>query len=130
MPRKDGRCHGCENPAEVSNGYCRNCHNARGRTTKAKYGRRYWRYKLSADDLYFMWLYQGGRCDICKDRIDILEGNHVDHDSSCCPQARNSSCCGECIRSLLCGTCNQGLGNFKDSQYRLNEAIKYLARSS
>ena len=129
ITRPDLPCAICKTAERAIASYCRDCHNATGRTVKAKWGRRYWRYGVTEEDIHTMWLFQGGRCDVCKDRIDEIKC-HIDHDTSCCPQARNSKSCGKCVRALLCGTCNQGLGNFKDSIYSLEEAIKYLNRAA
>lgn len=109
---------GCPNPAALSNGYCRDCHNARGRVTKAKWGRRYWRYGITEEDTQAMWLMQGGRCDICRDRIDVLSA-HVDHNHET-----------QEVRALLCSSCNQGLGQFKDNQTLLQAAASFLGRMS
>ena len=63
---------------------------------------------------------QGGRCAACGE-VPSGAGHcgrlHVDHDHDT----------GE-IRGLLCVTCNQGLGQFKDSVLRLQQAIMYLRR--
>lgn len=126
----------CENEKYVSPGgqidsKCTPCRNERGRDYNAVMGKRFFRYGLTKEDLFYMWLHQGGRCDICKDLIEI-DACHVDHDNSCCSkeQTKQRRSCGKCIRSLLCSSCNQGLGNFKDSQFRLKEAVKYLERTA
>lgn len=101
-------------------------HNNKGRT------QRFRRYKLTEDDIYYMWMFQGGRCLVCSERLNINKSKsfHVDHDNDCCSKekTRNSGTCGECVRGLLCGSCNQGLGNFKDEVQRLKGAIAYLTQ--
>lgn len=118
-------------PGGQKSSKCRPCLNVDCKKWRDETGNRFRRYDLSREDLYYMWLYQGGRCDVCKDQITI-ETCHVDHDNNCCSKdiTRTRRSCGECVRSLLCGSCNQGLGNFKDSTYRLEEAVKYLVRTS
>lgn len=117
-------------PAGQKDGRCKSCRNKHTRELNAVMGNRYRRYGLTREDLFYMWLFQGGRCDICKDSTTV-ESSHVDHDNSCCSKEITTArrCCGKCVRALLCGSCNQGLGNFKDNCYRLKEACKYLQRN-
>ena|ERR1035437_7143192 len=61
---------------------------------------------------------QEHRCAICGINASALSvALHVDH-------------CHETgiVRGLLCGRCNLGLGQFEDSQSRLELAIKYLEK--
>lgn len=115
------------------NSWCRECLNEASRKWNAsEAGPRYRRYKLKKTDIYYMWIFQGGRCSVCADRLDINEPKsfHVDHDTSCCPKSKvkSFSSCGSCVRALLCSSCNQGLGNFKDNIQRLKGAIAYLTQ--
>lgn len=131
--RSSQLCSKCQINTRRSDGHswCQPCLNESSKNYRIEKGNRFIRYGLSKDDLRGMWLLQGGRCDICKDRI-VIETCHVDHDNSCCSKeiTKARRCCGKCIRALLCGSCNQGLGNFKDDCYRLQEACNYLVRSS
>lgn len=95
----------------------RNTGNPPGRPKQPDRHKRYYLYGLTQEDVYYMWLYQGGRCDICKDRIEISTCN-VDHNHDTDEN-----------RGLLCGFCNRGLGQFKDTLYNLKEAVKYLERT-
>jgi hypothetical protein len=70
------------------------------------------RYGLSERDYDAMLTRQNGLCAICKDWM--VEPN-VDH---CHTTGK--------VRGLLCSSCNIGLGNFKDSQRLLAQAIVYL----
>lgn len=125
-------CSKCNlNSRRDDNSWCQPCLNQARRDWEHKGGgRRFLRYRLTDKDLYYMWLFQGGRCDICKSVITI-DKCHVDHDTTCCSKAitRTQRSCGNCVRGLLCGSCNQGLGNFKDNTYRLKEATMYLIRT-
>ncbi len=57
---------------------------------------------------------QGGVCAICQSESNrMLDTDHC-HET------------GE-VRGLLCNGCNQGLGQFKDSPKRLQNAIDYLS---
>lgn len=123
-------CSRCQkNGRRKDHSWCQSCLNELSSSRYLTEGKRFYRYGLSKEDLYYMWIFQGGRCDICKDGITI-EDCHVDHDNSCCSKeiTREKRSCGKCVRSLLCGSCNQGLGNFKDSPERLEKAISYLER--
>ncbi len=59
---------------------------------------------------------QDGKCAICKEIKEII---NVDH----CHSTNK-------IRGLLCQSCNLGLGNFRDKISNLEEAIKYLIKTS
>ncbi len=63
-------------------------------------------YGLSLEQYEELLARQDGVCAICKKgpRRNRL---HVDHDHSCCPNAKTS--CGKCIRGLLCVGCNSRL---------------------
>lgn len=108
---------------------CRPCLNKDRAEWGTKVGRRFQRYGLSKETLEQMFINQLNCCAICKDSFDDVD-DHVDHDNSCCSkdQTRQRRSCGGCIRDLLCGSCNQGLGNFKDSIERLEQAILYLQK--
>ena len=66
---------------------------------------------------------QGNRCACCGEWF--IETPQIDHDHDCCPAHRS---CDKCRRGLLCRDCNFGLGFFKDSPLRLQQAIGYLAK--
>lgn len=78
-----------------------------------------WQYKygLSAEQYYEMYLNQDGKCAICGAELPDENYLHVDHDKKT----------GE-VRGLLCRDCNWGLGNFKDNPKNLQKAIEYLER--
>ena len=75
------------------------------------------RFGISRNDYLDMLESQNGRCDICK--LKFNNHLHVDH----CHTSNE-------IRGLLCKNCNHGLGNFKDNQEFLRNAIDYLDRNS
>jgi hypothetical protein len=99
--------------------YCKPCHNARGRESKARLygGSRHYhltrRYGIGAKDVERLIAEQGGVCAICR-RPDP---EHVDHDHAT-----------GAVRGVLCFNCNGGLGQFRDSPVFLAAAIEYLAR--
>lgn len=68
---------------------------------------------------------QGGLCALCGTPEPGSKGWALDHDHSCCPGVRS---CGACLRGILCGSCNTGLGMFRDSGARLQQAIDYVQR--
>lgn len=110
--------------------WCQPCMNEASRKWNAsEAGPRWRRYKLKKQDIINMKAAQGNVCAICEDSFNNVE-DHVDHDNRCCGKERvqNGGTCGKCIRALLCGSCNQGLGNFKDSSERLEQAINYLRK--
>lgn len=122
-------CDGLVAPGHSS--WCRPCLNEYQRNRNKELGNRFLRYGLSKEDLLTMWLLQGGRCDICKNQIEIDTCN-VDHDNSCCDKetTKQRRSCGKCVRALLCHFCNTGLGGFRDNVYNLTEAIAFLNRLS
>lgn len=79
------------------------------------------------EDVYYMWLMQGGRCAACSNLIDYKDRNHVhiDHDHDCCPTRKT---CGKCVRGLLCITCNYLTGMIETSPSRLAGVQAYLER--
>jgi hypothetical protein len=102
-------------------GYCKPCHNARGKATYTKlYGstREYHlrrRYGIGVAEFDAMVAAQGGLCALCRER----KPQHVDHDHLT-----------KKIRGVLCSCCNQGLGNFRDNVASLKAAIDYLETST
>jgi hypothetical protein len=99
--------------------YCKPCHNARGRESRARlYGssRHYHltrRYGIGAREVEQLIVEQDGVCAICA-RPDP---DHVDHDHAT-----------GTVRGILCFNCNGGLGQFRDGPELLAAAIEYLRR--
>lgn len=127
----DDPCSKCGlNNRRKEHSWCQLCLNEAARIKNAsERGPRWRRYKLTRSDVEKMKFSQSNSCPICGDSFDVVD-DHVDHDNRCCgkEKTRNSGTCGKCVRELLCGSCNQGLGNFKDSPERLENAIKYLRK--
>jgi hypothetical protein len=97
-------------------GYCKPCHNARGKASIDKRGgaREYHlrrRYGVGQADFNEMLAEQGGVCAIC----GAPDPQHVDHDHRT-----------GWVRGILCFNCNGGLGQFRDNPVFLAEAITYL----
>lgn len=76
------------------------------------------RYGLSEGDFMVLYEMQLGRCDLCKNTLEIGKNCHVDHDHKT-----------GYIRGLLCGSCNLMLGHAKDNIETLKRAIEYLEYS-
>jgi len=99
-------------------GYCKPCHNAKGKATYERlYGstRDYHlkqRYGLTSADVEAMIEAQGGTCATCPGKPE-----HVDHDHET-----------DKVRGILCFNCNQALGNVRDSPEVLQNLIDYLAK--
>ena len=85
-------------------------------------------YNMTPQEFEEMFDSQGRRCLICS--TDTPNGRHsswcVDHDHTCCPEAKT---CGECVRGIICCRCNRLLGLAKDSQTTLIRAALYLEQS-
>ena len=75
-------------------------------------------YGITLEEYNQMFADQNGNCGICKrNQSEFTKALSVDH----CHTT------GE-VRGLLCDDCNMGLGKFKDDEFKLQEAIKYLKR--
>lgn len=67
------------------------------------------RYGLTLETFDALLSAQGGCCAICgTDDPGGVGAWHVDHDHSCCSEAKGS--CGRCVRGLLCMKCNHRVG--------------------
>ena len=101
---------------EGRGGYCKPCHNAKGKATYQRlYGgtREYHlrrRYGLTSADVDAMIEAQGGTCAVCPGKPE-----HVDHDHKT----------GK-VRGILCFNCNQALGNARDDPKTLRGLARYL----
>lgn len=74
------------------------------------------KYGMTISQYETLFNFQKGCCAICSRHKDNFKYNlAVDHDHKT----------GK-IRQLLCPSCNTGLGNFKDSEELLLNAVKYL----
>ncbi len=99
-------------------GYCKPCHNAKGKATYERlYGstREYHlrrRYGITGTDFDEMVEAQGGTCAVCDQKPE-----HVDHDHET-----------GMVRGILCFNCNQALGNVRDDPAVLQGLIDYLGR--
>ena len=97
-------------------GYCKPCHNAKGKATYTRlYGstREYHlrrRYGIGVADVEAMIVAQGGTCAVCP-----ASPEHVDHDHET----------GK-VRGILCFNCNQALGNVRDDPAILRKLARYL----
>lgn len=97
-------------------GYCKRCHNARGKASVEKRGgsREYHlrrRYGVGQAIFEELLAEQGGVCAIC----GAPDPQHVDHDHRT-----------GWVRGILCFNCNGGLGQFRDNPEFLAGAITYL----
>jgi hypothetical protein len=80
-------------------------------------------YKISKTDIEQFLKKQKG-CAICHKSENLFPiWWAVDHDHKCCSGIES---CGNCIRGILCSNCNRGLGQFKDSEKILINAIGYI----
>lgn len=94
---------------------------ARWSHVKARYGLGQAQYEQILES-------QGGKCAICHTTEPGGRGGvfAVDHDHGCC---RGYKTCGECVRGLLCNDCNVGIARFRDNDYLLDSAAKYIKRT-
>ncbi len=74
-------------------------------------------YGVTVEDVARMREDQQGTCAICKQPFRDTKDTHVDHD-----HVNNKA------RALLCRGCNQMLGNAKENEATLANAILYLRR--
>lgn len=75
------------------------------------------KYGISLETYNRQCLEQNNVCAICNEFCIVNERLCVDHD-------HNS---GK-VRGFLCSRCNQALGLFRDSEYNLINAVKYLRK--
>ncbi len=73
-------------------------------------------YGMTVEDYTSLFSEQEGKCAVCREAFDNRP--NVDH----CHTTG-------AVRGLLCRSCNTGLGMFKDSTERLQQAILYLSAS-
>lgn len=83
-------------------------------------------YQITRESYEQMLREQDNKCLICEVELTEEARPQVDHDHECCPGAKKT--CGKCVRGIICGLCNQGLGQFKDDEFRLRKAADYLKR--
>lgn len=126
--RKCNKC-GVEKPLDEDNypsfvkkgkkllrGTCKVCH------TQDRYTNELWRkFNLTYQAYMGLLETQGHKCEICETKFTkkgrgaypVVDHNHKTG----------------VVRGVLCHTCNAGLGMFKDSPHRLENALHYLSRS-
>lgn len=84
--------------------------------SKAAHDRRVQRtYGLGPGDYDSLYLYQGGRCAVCRVATGARKRLAVDHDHKT-----------GAVRGLLCGPCNQMLGQLRDNADAFARAAEYL----
>lgn len=91
---------------------CKSCSYQMALATKSSLMSRL-RIKYGIEHNQYMYLVdkQGGVCALCKERpIEVVDHCHINGH----------------VRGLLCQPCNVGLGMFKDSKDKLQDAINYL----
>lgn len=102
------------------------------RDKRLEYQRKHWRenrdrysalkkfyaYGITPEQYADMLSQQEERCAICQRDLDLGRDTCVDH----CHKTG-------IVRGILCSNCNYGLGQFKDNQDVLREAIKYLDKN-
>ena len=81
------------------------------------------KYKMTSRDYMKMLAKQGGTCIGCDTPPSEGQRLHVDHDHTCCPEART---CGKCVRGLIHLECSVAEGLFKDNPERLLKLAQYM----
>ena len=129
--------------AGLTHPYCRPCHAAYARVSRAsktpeqkaraRLQDTAWRNSTTVEALLLRLESQGGLCAICRSDLNGDSRRwHVDHDHDCCSDTNGKNpgkrqrACGKCIRGILCGNCNSGLGMFRDDLVILRTAVTYL----
>ena len=74
-----------------------------------------YRYGISPEQYYELYLAQDGKCKICGHEPKGDEYLCIDHNKKT----------GE-VRGLLCGDCNRGIGMFKEIAQNFKNAIDYI----
>jgi hypothetical protein len=72
-------------------------------------------YDISAKDNHALFLYQGGRCWLCRKATGATKSLPVDHDH------RTNE-----VRGRLCGPCNQFIGKLGDDPEAARRLVAYL----
>lgn len=72
-------------------------------------------YDISAEDNHALFLYQGGRCWLCRKATGATKSLAVDHDHQ-----TNE------VRGRLCGPCNQFIGKLGDDPEAARRMVAYL----
>lgn len=80
---------------------------------------RKYKYGLTEEAYVTMLEQQNGLCACCK----LVPPVHVDHDHSCCPEAKT---CGKCVRGLLCNKCTLFIGFIEVNPKLFDQANDYL----
>lgn len=81
------------------------------------------KHNITEEQRDLMVEFQGNKCKICRNEFEEDDRKCFDHDHECCPGPYS---CGNCIRGVLCSGCNRGLGDFRDDEEYLANAIEYL----
>ena len=84
--------------------------------TAQRHRRRVSKYDITVEEYARIFLAQAGMCAICQEPFDFPQ-LVVDHDHAT----------GE-VRGLLCHRCNLGLGLFRDNEWLLVNAVRYLRK--
>lgn len=80
--------------------------------------RRLDRYGITLSEYESLFRKQDGKCKICKThQTDLSRALCIDHDHNTLK-----------VRGLLCYSCNLGLGNFKNSEDLMVNAVNYLRK--
>jgi len=74
-------------------------------------------YGLTYNDVKQLFLYQNGKCFICKSIFKNKNDMNIDHNHS------NGK-----VRQLLCRSCNRGLGCFYENINSFENALEYLKK--
>jgi len=77
------------------------------------------KYNLTLENFNVLKIKQKSSCAICKNKLKIGNGTHVDH----CHKTGD-------VRGLLCNSCNRGIGYLQDSIEILKSAVNYLKKYS
>ncbi len=85
------------------------------------------KYGITPEDKENMLKKQNYKCSICGKEIFLFGESKKDMEKIACVDHDHAT--GE-VRGLLCNNCNKGLGNFKDNQEYLSNAISYLKEHS
>ena len=98
-----------------SNGYCRIC-DSKNTTLLKTYG-------ISLTKYLEFYKEHGGRCDICKKKLETgLEQKRGIKDIACIDHDHQT----KAIRGMLCYKCNSGIGYLRDDPKLIKNALEYF----